>query len=533
VRSTQGRIPWIYSLTLFCVFPWALDKSTLPKLFALVLITSILIIRNYSRVNSEKFMYCLIFWSVTVGVYLLFYGIDSANSILLGYTQRRNGMMSILLLILVLLYFRSLDNIYRLKTLSSSALLISFSIWISKFLPQVNILFSQYSYPLPDAINRNIVSLYLCLGLISSLSLLIQESRKGIVLIFQTLSTLSIGATAISLGDFQTFLYLGILFLVIILFIFNLHLKLLFFFFHSFVFIVPLFVLYLATGKMGLDRPSFRERQLLIELGFTTIKEKPFNFLRPDSTADTSVSKAYEAYSGELLDNLHNVWLEVALHLGWVFALFGISMLICVLSITFHGVVLSYKSQPSSSLRIALKVSMLIICFLSLFISILHPITIFGLAIMSSTLIEDFFAGLTVFKEKTLIGTYLVKAPKLFRFKKIADVRLRTARYIKSISISFLLAPCVFLIYNVGLQVQFHILESQMYRHESFSPDEIISLTNLSIQMNDREYLDYVGRQLTSVGNCTQLKKVIDQQIRIGFADGRLRKLESWYKLEC
>jgi hypothetical protein len=149
-----------------------LDTTTYPKLIALTsLLIGLMIFRVLKKKDNNIFP-ALLVWNLIFLLFLSTFGLDQTINILLGHPGRNLGLLSLLMGILTFYYFRSVHIATSLNLLLISSSIISASYLLAKIIQNPPLLLSQFSFPLSDALNQNILSLYISLGVVSGGALL-------------------------------------------------------------------------------------------------------------------------------------------------------------------------------------------------------------------------------------------------------------------------------------------------------------------------------------------------------------------------
>ena len=322
-------------------------------------------------------------------VYLVAYGFENASNILFGYPERNLGLLSLMIFILSYLYAQQRSDIQNFNLIFYASTLISITFWIESLVKTEKVLVQQFTYPEPNAINQNITSLFLTLGFVSGL-LKIVETRnymKFRSLLYQLFSLMMILLALIGIGDKQTLICL--LIIVYATFLYNVKLSIRALqYLHGFILIICNVIFWFIVSSTPinksilLDDSSILERINIARIGFAHVITNPVHFRLPDTTADLNLVVLGSTNNRQYIDNMHNVWLEVGSHYGWIPAVASLLILSWLNLKVFKKLITSqtHFQRPRNCLIFAL----FNVIYFSLYWTILHPITIFALGIVVS-----------------------------------------------------------------------------------------------------------------------------------------------------
>lgn len=517
-----------------------LDVTTYPKIISLLVVLCIISVSRL-RIDSSLYlqMYSIAIFLVLFLIYWAIYGSDNISSILFGYPERNLGLISFLIFVLTFLFARQRNRILNLNLLINASTLIALVFWIGNFLDTEHVFLQQFTYPKPNAINQNITSLFLNLGLISCI-LKIVETRKSmnfITLLYHVSSLLFILITLVGIGDKQTIIYLLVIVYSTLLYNAKITIRV-FRYLHSFVLIMSNLIFWLIVSSTPIDKSmvledsSVQERINIARIGFEHVITKPLQFRLPDSTADLNLIVLGSTNNRQYVDNLHNVWLEVGSQYGWIPAL--AVLLLLSWSTLKVSTDLITKQRHFEKFSNGVIFALINVLYFSLFWTILHPITIFALGIIVGSM------QLATHKNKNGIGKRIIELRERSGEKLTmlnSNYRFRQEKIAKytSIIIIFLclFTLNVFTVIDFQKKVNFKKTEVLLMKRQiQFDGGvEILHLTSLDLK--DRNYLDYSGRQLAQLSDCRRLHQNLAVQEELDFSDQRFRNLKEWYRLNC
>lgn len=517
-----------------------IDVTTYPKIISL-LVALCIIFASRLRIDTSLYlqMKLIAIFLVLFLVYWAIFGSDNISSILFGYPERNLGLISFFIFVLAFLFARQRNRILNLNLLIDASTLIAIIFWIGSFLDTEHVLLQQFTYPKPYAINQNITSLFLNLGLISCI-FKISESRKSmklITLLYHVSILLFILITLIGIGDKQTIVYLLVVAYSTLLYNANLTSRV-FVYLHSFALIMSNLIFWLIVSftpmnkSVLLDDSSVQERINIARIGFEHVITKQFQFQLPDTTADLNLVVLGSTDNRQYLDNLHNVWLEVGSQYGWIPALAVLLLLSwSTLKVSMDMMIKQRHFEKSSNGIIFALINVL---YFSLFWTILHPITIFAFGIIVGSV------QLATHKNKNGIGKKIVKSREkngneLKMYNSIYLSRLETfAKYtFITVILSCLFTLNIFTLSDFQKKVNFKKTEVLLMKREIKFDGGVEMLHLISLDLKDRMYLDYTGRQLAQLSDCQRLNQNLAVQEELGFSDQRFRNLKEWYRLNC
>jgi hypothetical protein len=506
-----------------------LDTTTYPKLIALTsLLIGLMIFRVLKKKDNGIFP-ALLVWNLIFLLFLSTFGLDQTINILLGHPARNLGLLSSLIGILTFYYFRSVHIATSLTLLLISSSIISASYLLAKIIQDPPLLLSQFSFPLSDALNQNILSLYISLGVVSGGALLYLKIReipihRNPFFILILLSIFSLWR----MGDLQSLLYLIIMISAILAInLIKNHVI------RSLILIIPyftapfLFLLLLEKYDWIKERfdTSILERTQIASLSFDYVIQESIRFRRPDTTADLNFY--LDSTKAFYVDNAHNIFLEFGISFGWISMILFLFLVVGIF--TLKTIALSNSNLPIV-MRIYAISSLLILYFAS-FLTILHPITIlaFGLSLASIFSLGNVSISNELKGISGLIGQNPVRqlidliSPKVPALSKVNRI----------ISIILLMLPLALMTKDVKQKWQFREIEKKLVSGQVEQSIAIEDLWTLTLEMKDRQYLDYTGRQLTRLGECNKLAEVIRTQEKLDITDFPSSLLSQWQVANC
>jgi hypothetical protein len=506
------------------------DATTYPKLVALSsLLIGLVIFRVFKKEDNGIFP-ALLVWNLIFLLFLSTFGLDQATNILLGHPGRNLGLLSLLLGILTFYYFRNVHIVTSLALLLISSSIISVSYLLAKTIQDPPLLLSQFSFPLPNALNQNTLSLFISLGVVSGGALLFLKIRE--IPIYCNPFFILILLSIFSLwrkGDSQSLLYLIIVISVILAtsLIKNHLLRSLILTIPYFV--APLFFLLLLEKYDWIQErldASISERTQIASVSFDYVIQDSIRFRRPDTTADLNFQLG--SSPGPLyIDNAHNIFLEFGIAFGWIPMILLLTLVIGIF--TLKTIALSNSNLPIV-MRINAISSLLILYFAS-FLTILHPITIlaFGISLASIFSLGNVSISNELKGNSGSIGQNPVRqlidliSPKVSALSKVHRI----------ISIVLLILPLALMAQDVQQKWQFREIEKKLASGQVEQSIAIEDLLTFTLEMKDRQYLDYTGRQLTRLGECNKLAEVIKTQEKLDITDFPSSLLSQWQVANC
>ena len=506
-----------------------LDTTTYPKLIALTsLLIGLMIFRVLKKKDNGIFP-ALLVWNLIFLLFLSTFGLDQTINILLGHPGRNLGLLSLLIGILTVYYFRSVHIATSLTLLLISSSIISASYLLAKIIQDPPLLLSQFSFPLSDALNQNILSLYISLGVASGGAVLYLKIReipihRNPFFILILLSIFSLWR----MGDLQSALYLIIATLVIL--VINLiknHLI------RSLILTIPyftspfLFLLLLEKYDWIKERldTSILERTQIASLTFDYIIQDSIRFHRPDATADLNVQ--LDSTKALYVDNAHNIFLEFGVSFGWIPMILFLFLVIGIF--TLKTIALSNSNLPIV-MRIY-AISSLLILYFAGFITILHPITILAFGISLASIFS--LGNVSISNELKGISGLMGQNPVRQLIDLISPKVPALSKVNRIISIVLLMLPLALTTKDVQQKWQFREIEKKLVSGQIEQSIAIEDLLTLTLEMKDRQYLDYTGRKLARIGECNKLAEVIKTQEKLGITDFPSTLLSQWQVANC
>jgi hypothetical protein len=86
---------------------------------------------------------------------------------------------------------------------------------------------------------------------------------------------------------------------------------------------------------------------------------------------------------------------------------------------------------------------------------------------------------------------------------------------------------------DVQQKWQFREIEKKLASGQVEQSIAIEDLLTFTLEMKDRQYLDYTGRQLTRLGECNKLAEVIKTQEKLDITDFPSSLLSQWQVANC
>lgn len=537
MKTERVLVVSMYSIAVFFYSTKFIDETTYPKLVSLVLFACLLVMLESRKRANLSILFLLLVWMAIVALYLIKYDEDVLTSILIGYPRRNLGLLAFLIFLLLFWYALRREVELPLFCVFMNSCFVSISYWLGilieagKDQQTAFVLLTQFSFPLRSSINQNIISGYLTIGIMSSIWILLLlrlgvRFRRWVILgIFLNFVTL------LKIGDSQSQLFL-VVFSLVLLITYNIRTlarRRNLFVFGMFFIPVTYFYVLIRINEFAAWLPySWRERAVIAQLAIEEIFDMPFMFRLPDSTADSLTSYKYSmANQLNIVDNTHNFWLELGIHLGWINLSF--IFVACVASLVYLVMRFEKLYSQQSQIIVSMFYGSLIVGYVATFVSILHPITISALA---------FFYG--------SIFSLVAKKRKDFVSLENSTKRLQSLNQLIRVLNSFksYIALKYFIIFIAMVPISLVISDFEgKLRYssavESFKANKISTesaldlFQSLSIETKDRLYLDFTGRQFADIGDCKRVETIILTQQKIRAIDKNTRLLQDWFVRNC
>lgn len=545
-----------FTISTFVIGP-VFDGTTFYKLIfiTLFLTTLVLIDVFYNRFTWLLFMK-LIFWSILVLAHIRVTNTDLLNRVLYGYPNRNLGLYALLIFLLavyVAMYETESFEFFSFLIVINT-LFVSIFICFSSIVSNLPLFFTQFRYPLGGAINSNIVSLYLLIGFLSSFYLIFNYRFKHtlyrLVLISSSLFTL---VAILLLGN--AFPILLMVFSLIFFFLsglltrkHQLLLRVLTLSLTPLFLVVFTFAFYFVNLRKFTADLSTAERQDLFKIGVEYLLNHPLNFRFPDSAADLELGQIYRPNGNTVIDNFHNVWLEIGLTYGFLVSILLLSLVTLLL---LYFLNLQFKFEENWRLR-ATKSILVLSVYFSSFVTILHPMTVLAIGFILGALINEITTNRFKYNNQECF--------KMLKFSRTLNILslIKSRNFFKQLPSRILLITILTLqIYFIGKSVvissQYQKVERSLFRDPSLFQEKISTLNLLATKSNDRRYLVYTSRQLanvyvaqtqiplkqsgqtdfTSSLACELIKENIAHQEALGFQDRDSSLIKAWASSNC
>jgi hypothetical protein len=292
-----------------------------------------------------------------------------------------------------------------------------------------------------------------------------------------------------------------------------------------------------------LSDSSIIERQKIFQIGLREVMKHFWWFRLPDSTADLNLGEVYLPGSNVIIDNVHNFYLELGLHIGWIIALVTLVSVMSFAQKTTRMFMLSEDDRND----IDILLIWMFMAYAGLMFTILSPITILVLGFILGNI-------LVRYKNEKMELVCTRKSKRTLSKESGQEFNFKRSKYFKGFIGVFCVANAIYLSVSIFQRVQFHNLESDLISRNVNFLDGVANLNNLAIAMGDRGFLDYSGRQIAIVINesfqpplsfefsrrskevrlmCNLLDQNIERQTSLSFLDLNFKFLSIWYGQHC